>query len=419
MNLVYRFFRLDLKRTDDRNAWYLCLEILWASFLSAAATFNSAYAVRLEATSFQVGLLSSIPALMAIITAIPAGWFLQRRSNPKKWILGSLAIHRAGFLLVAAVPWILLPFISQGFLVVIILILISIPANFFNVGFIPMLGETTPEDRRAAVFSARSVINNAVLMIFTFLFGQWLKHIAFPVNYQAMYLVGFITSMMSNYYLFKIVVPDRPVQPQQPRERKSFGIIVRQLKEFSTEHSAFIRITRNTLMHGIGLWAASPLYVLYYLRERHASEDWLGLLTTLTAISVIAGNAFYRWLIRKIGEQRTLRISIMIVGIYPILAGISPTLTPILFAACLNGFNSAGVNLSHFNTLLKSTPEHNRPGYTAIYMTVMNVGAFIMPLVGVTVADQIGLPATLIGCGVLSILGSSSFWFSPVKPKNG
>jgi len=49
-----------------------------------------------------------------------------------------------------------------------------------------------------------------------------------------------------------------------------------------------------------------------------------------------------------------------------------------------------------------------------MYMSFVNTGAFIFPLVGVWVADRIGLAPTLIACGIFSILGSTSFWWRPV-----
>jgi hypothetical protein len=32
------------------------------------------------------------------------------------------------------------------------------------------------------------------------------------------------------------------------------------------------------------------------------------------------------------------------------------------------------------STLMKVTPADNRPGYTAVYMTLNNIGAFLLPL---------------------------------------
>jgi predicted MFS family arabinose efflux permease len=114
------------------------------------------------------------------------------------------------------------------------------------------------------------------------------------------------------------------------------------------------------------------------------------------------------------GEQPTLKRTIVLMGVYPILVGLVPHLTPILLLSALNGLVVPGVNLSHFNTLLRSIPADSRPSYTAVYMTIMNIGAFVGPLVGVAIANVIGLGPTLIIAGVLSVVGSTSFWWWPV-----
>jgi hypothetical protein len=81
----------------------------------------------------------------------------------------------------------------------------------------------------------------------------------------------------------------------------------------------------------------------------------------------------------------------------------------------LNGLIVPGINLSHFNTLLKVTPASNRPGYTALYITIMNIGAFVGPLIGIALAGIFGVGNTLILGGILSILGSTSFWLWPIQ----
>jgi predicted MFS family arabinose efflux permease len=86
----------------------------------------------------------------------------------------------------------------------------------------------------------------------------------------------------------------------------------------------------------------------------------------------------------------------------------------ILIATAVNGLITPGLNLSHLNTLLKVTPEGNRPGYTALYMTVANLGIFAGPLIGVALADRVGLAPALIVCGAASVIGSTSFWWWPV-----
>jgi MFS family permease len=414
---MYRLFKLDMGLLAHRNAWYLIVEMFWASMLSAAATFNAAYAIRLGATNTQVSLLSSVPALMAVLVSIPAGRFLQKRSKRKPWLLWAIGIYRFGFLLVIFVPWLPEGLLSQGLLLVLLLVTISIPAHFFNVGFIPMLSEVIPEEMRAAVFSARNIFFNVVLSVCGLLFGFWLDRIRFPINYQTLYLFGFACSMVSIYFLTRVEVPDSPAAPAPIPGTRSLRARWELFRRAAAEKPGFTRITFNTLLHGLGVWMALPLYVLYFVRQLGAGEGWLGVNGTAASLGTILGYLLWRRIIQRQGEANILRFTIVCVGLYPIFVGLSDSLSLILLGTAVNGLLVPGVNLSHFNTLLRVTPPDERPSYTALYMTTANIGAFVSPILGVGLANVIGLAPALIICGTLSMIGSLSFWLWPVERK--
>jgi MFS family permease len=413
--LFYRLIRYDPNNIDDRNALYLVVEVFWAAILSAVAGFNGAYALRLGSTNTDIGLLTSLPALLAVILSIPAGQFLQARSRRKPWVLWALFFSRAGYLLVALVPFLKILGLNQGTLVVALLIVISAPANLFNVGWIPMLAEIIPEDRRSAVFAARNITANATVSILGFLFGQWLNSIIFPINYQILYVVGFLASMLSSYNLIKLQVPEAvsitPLDAASNSLKGQFNL----LKKAIVEQPNFMRLTTNTILYGIGLWLASPLYIVYYVRSLHASDAWIGLQGTVLSVTTILGWLFWRWMATRHSEYSILKSTIVTIGLIPLLVGLLPNLNLILLVVALNGLLSPGVNLCHLNTLMKVMPADQRPVFTALYTTLVNIGAFVCPLIGVEVANLVGLAPTLIMFGVLSIVGASSFWWRPVK----
>jgi MFS family permease len=192
----------------------------------------------------------------------------------------------------------------------------------------------------------------------------------------------------------------------------------REVRNDFAENPAFVRITRNTLLHGFGVWMAAPLYALYFVRQLEASDAWLGLNGTIAAIGTIAGYSLWRWLIARWGEPVCLKRTIVLIGIYPVLVGLTPSLPVILGYGVLNGLIAPGTNLSHFNLLLSVTPANARPRFTAIYVTIMNIGAFVSPLVSVAIAEYVGLAPMLVVSGLLSIIGSTSFWWSPVLAEN-
>jgi MFS family permease len=414
--LIFRFLKLNPENIQQRNAYYLVIELFWAGILGSAATFNAAFALRLEASNTDVGYLSSIPALLAVLVSLPAGRYLQARAKRTSVILWALLVYRLSFLLVAAVPWLEGLHIPLGSLVVWVLILGTIPAHFFNVGWIPLIAEAVNERSRAGLVTARMMISYAVTALFSLLFGQLLSYVTFPYNYALMYLIGFAASMVSMVYLLKLEIPDAVPVVRQPGARLNLAHV----RQAIADHPGLTRITINTFFYGLGLWLAAPLYILRYVRELDAKDAWIGLSGTVATLAAIIATPVWRKVIARWGKSATLKGTIVLVGFFPIAAGLSPSLTLILVAVAFNNLVSAGVNLSHFTTLLEVTPEENRPGYTSWYISLVNTGAFICPLLGVVIAGRLGIAPTLVLCGMLSILGATSFWWWPVKvPERG
>ena len=319
-------------------------------------------------------------------------------------------------------------------MVVLILVMISVPGNIFNVGWTPVLAEIVPEHRRAAVFTARNIINQATVSVVVFLCGQWLSRMVFPINYQVLFAFGFLVSLLSSYYLLKLEVPESHVQAVEAGEDGSpdgsrarihtlkgwvgyFKRSALDLREEVKQYPEFGRITTNTLLHGLGMWMAGPLYALYFVRQLNASDAWLGLNGTLGCIGTIVGYSLWRWLIVRWGEPVCLKRTIVLAGGYPILVGLMPALPVILVLGMMNGLIAPGVNLSHYNTLLRVIPADSRPRYTAIYMTIMNLGAFVCPMISLAIVNWIGIETMLVVSGLLSVIGSSSFWWHPVQGK--
>ena len=403
------------------NSWYLCVEVFWAAMYASAQSFAGAYAIRLGASNSEVSLLSSIPALTAAVILLPVGHFLQYRARPTVWILASLLVARAGTLLYVAVPWVHLGNLSPGAQFVGVFALLTIPNHFFNLGFVPFLAQALPENIRADTFAARNVLIGAVMSLSNFGFGLWLGWMAFPANYQVMFVFGFVTSAVSLYYLYRVNISEVPrraaTQAASPAVARQSSSYLKEWVDFfkaSWKVKAFAQITLNTFLYGTGLWAATPLLLLHFVRNLGATDRWLGELGAVSSLATIFGYIFWRQVIRRWGEPKTLRWTIVGMGIYPVLAAIVPSLTAILFAAALNGIIAAGVNLTHLNTFLRVIPAEERHNYTALHMTLMNVGAFILPLVGIALANRVGFVPVLIGCGLMSSIGATSFWIWPV-----
>jgi MFS family permease len=396
----------------EYNARYLEIEVFWAGLLSAAAAFNAAYALRLGATNAEIGLLSSIPALLALLITIPAGQLLNRRARRMPWVVGSLALARAGYLMVALIPFLRLP--NPGALVIWALILLSAPASVFGVGWNSMLADVVPEEKRARLFAARNIISAAVITAGAFVAARWLAVTVFPINYQVVYLVGFAGAAISTFYITRMRVPDSVVAPATT-QRITPRVLIAGARDAFRQQPDFTKIVVSTLAHGVGLWMIGPIYVLYFVRQLGASDGWIGANATIANLTPVIGYAIWQRVVARRGENWVLRLTISLIGFYPVLVGLTPNLTLILIWTALQGLIAPGVNLGHFPMLLKVCPAEGRPLYIGIYTTIMNIGAFVMPLVGVWLADRIGFMPVLIVGGAMCLLGSSLFRWWPLK----
>ncbi len=399
------------------NAWYICVEVFWSTLFAGAMSFAGAFAIRLGASNSEVSLLTALTALTAALVLLPAGLFLQKRRRPKNWILSGLMLYRVGTLLFVLLPWMELG-LPKGTLFVIMFTLLTIPMHFFNLGFVPLLAEAIPEPQRADAFTARNVVQGAAMALSTFMLGLWLGRVAYPANYQLLFGFAFVVAMVSLYFLAKVQVPDADHPPAAPAGAVLPASPLQRGAEIFTapfQVQGFTRMFTNSFIFSIGLWAAAPLFLLYPVRALGASEAWLGAYGAVGNLAVIAGNLFWRRVISRWGEPRVLKFTVLGLGFFPLLMGATPSLNLILVLVGLNGLLSAGFSLSHFNTFLKVIPASKRHNYTALYLTLANVGAFVAPLVAVWLGgDHYGFGPVLVICGLLTIVGSLSFWLWPV-----
>jgi hypothetical protein len=81
------------------------MDIDWFGILSRSSiNFLSIYATRLGATGFQIGLLSSMAAVVSLMLAIPTGRWLETQ-NINKAVFRATVWYRLGYLLWVPLPW--------------------------------------------------------------------------------------------------------------------------------------------------------------------------------------------------------------------------------------------------------------------------------------------------------------------------
>jgi MFS family permease len=420
ISIVRRYLtKLKFRSDQERNFFLLYVEAFLMPFTGIAGAFAGAYAVRLGATNTEIGLMNSIPSLLVILVSIPFGRMLQTSGRKMFWILGGISLYRIGYMLFARAPMMGGSLFSPGVIFISMFALVAVPIQFYNIGTVGVMIDVVPEERRAAVFTTRNAISSIINIAGVFLAGQWLGRMVFPGNYQILFLVSGFMALLSLFAWLglRYTSSGGGTRPDSTAQLHQLSL-ANQLKELShvfRGHPMFSRFMVNTLLLNTGMWLVGPLYVLYTVRQLGASDAWIGTAGTVASLASLIGLLVGRRLIEWWGALVTQRRLVLFMGIYPVMVGLAPSLTLILVIGGLYNLLTPGFSLSNYNVWLKVVPAAQREDATAIFNTVMSIGPFIFPLIGVSLAEHFGISPVLIGSGLLAFLGSISFWVWKIR----
>ncbi|MDE3089171.1 MAG: MFS transporter [Chloroflexota bacterium] len=393
------------KTIDAQNAWNLYADIAWWGILAGiVSTFLSVFVIRLGGSDMHVGLLSALPALVTIFASIPGSRLVERETKPLLVLLVSAFLNRLGYLLVALVPLFFLT--NRADVVVVLVGLLAIPGAVANVAFTTMFGHAVEPEHRARVVSIRNVWIGITSTAIALIGGKFLDLLEFPINYQILFAVAFAGSMMSQYYLTRIRMPADPAPVRtmaSPRRGRGYFAMFR-------ESRGFARFALTSFIFHWGLFFAVPLYSIYWVRHLNASDGWVGLINMVGSATTIFFFPLWGRLTAQRGNRPAVILATMGLTLYPFFTALSPSVEWILVVSLLGGVFSSGYALAFFNGLLEVCPEENRASHIAAYNTLINIAAFVSPILSTSLTDVFGIQAMLMLGAGLRLLGALLIW---------
>ena len=386
----------DPRYRTDRNIYHLYFEVVWWALFGVATSYNSVYAIRLGASNTLVGLLSSVPALMAILLRFPAARVVERSTNRVPLITRSFALACSYCFLTALLPFFVTNNLAEVF--VALVILSRIPANLDFAGWDSLIADIVPERRRPRVVSLRFSLVNACLVVLMPIAGWWLEWAPSPLNYQVLYLAGFVGAMLCFFHKAQLRPPG-----QGSRERESSGLTLgwALVRRLWGEQRSYLQFVLGIFVLQWAMSLPMALYSIYYVRYLNASDGWIGLRSTLASLAPLIGYRFWPQIIDRWGTRRVLAFGASATMLFPLLTGLSRSLTALLIVQVVYGLLAPAMTLGRYNTLLKICPVEHRPSYIAGHAIVLNVASFLAPMLGVQLLEVIGINAVFfIAAGI-------------------
>jgi MFS family permease len=393
---------LDIKQRNER---YLCIEVAFFGVLSGiVGTFLSVYALRLGATSQDIGLLSALPALVTLVFLIPAGRFLERYHHILRPTVVVGLVQRLQYLLVALV--VLVPVALRVPALIAIIAIGAMAAATGSVAFTVMFGQIVPAADRARVVSVRSLLASLTSAVAALLAGQLLElHLLpFPWNYSALFAAGFAFSLVSLWYVSRLSVP--PIVQAEPAQPAARSLSIRQTLGVVRQTRPFVRYTVATF---VANWAVSlpiPLYALFWVHVLNMGESWIGAIVTLGSLVPMFVFPLWARVAERFGNRAMMAIGCIGIGLFPITTALSPSPEFLLIPAIIGGILTPPWSLGLYNGLFEVIPAQQQPTYISVHTAAMNLAAFTAPLLSAAVlVPLIGIIPALIVGGVARMVG--------------
>jgi MFS family permease len=399
----------DAGSIQGRNVRNLYTETSWFGLLNGlAATFVSVFALRLGATTGQVGWLTALTALVNVVWLIPAARLIERQRRRLPLILITGVLQRLGYLVMALMPFVVVTGRVEA--LIAINTLITLPAAVINTAITSLIPDLTPPEHRGQVVSARWLILSAMATVAALGAGRLLDQMPVPLNYQVLLGGGALLSLFSLRFLRRIQVPDEVTarRVDQPHERYSWSRLRQSLTNVLS-HRAFVRFALASFVFYWGLYLPAALWSVLRVRDLDATDTWIGIIAVVVNAATIAGYFTWGKVSAKWGERRVLIVTGIGVAAYALSTALVPTIAWMIPTSILGGLTWSGCNLALFTVMLGVCPDDHRPSYLAFYTALMNVAAFAAPLLGAALSDWVGIrPAFVVSSG-LRLLGALLF----------
>lgn len=393
--------------------FHLYMEIAWYGVLAGTTiAFLAVFATRQGASLFQIGLLSSVPALVNLVFSLPAGSWLSRQRIGKAVFFSSL-IQRSFYLVMVVLPVLLVPE-AQVWTIVLVTFLMSIPGTAMTVGFNSLFGEAVPVEWRGQVVGIRNAILSVVTTGFTLISGQILEHMAFPTGYQVVFAVGIVGALISSVHLYLLSrlvgtqMAEGIITPPRTAAGRRMAVELRQLYQRGLQ-SLRLDVMRGPfaqlmlLLFGWHLVQFMPIPVItpFVVNELHLSDQVISLATSCFNVTVFLGSLRLSQLTHRFGNKILTGVGIMGLSLFPTLTALGGT--GYIWGNLIGGLAWAFAGGALYNLILEKCPGNDRPAYLAWYSLVSNAAILLGSTTGPAIAGVIDpkLALILFGAGRL------------------
>ncbi len=385
-----------------RNVYLLLFFTLGKGFQLTIATLNvNYYAHSLGYQPDFIGLLSAMPAIGALICAVPAGLLADRFGRKPVLIASAIftPLFLAGIGLGTAPLWLLTCAFLQGMV-----------STAYWVTNLPLLTESTTEQQRVGVFALNSFLLLGV-GAFGNLLGGAIPEIAAsilhvsPASTVAL-RYGVLAAALSTFIFgLPLWFLHEPKRQRLKVSEKNTGVELKPREKWPV--SLFAKLLIPDLLFTMGEGAVVALIQLYFILRFFLLPGALGIIFT---ISGLAGGLFSLTaplFVRRWGKLRIITTVMYLSAPLMILIGFSPTLWLAIIGEYTRSFMRTLIEPVYAAFAMEQVSDRYRATLSGFYAVTWSIGFSIGPTAAGWLQTNVNLSTSFVFGAICLSLSAS------------
>lgn len=367
--------------TDDTRIDYSLRHSLkdaaaFATMTGIGETYFSAFALFLRASTPQIGLLASLPPLLASFVQLFSAWLGRLTGRRKAIVLAGASLQGLTLLPVAILP---ILFSDYGVpLLIASIVIYQCGAHLSTPQWGSMMGDIVPVRRRGRFFARRTRIVSLMTFVSLIVGGLALQFFASRgqtvFGFLFIFTIAMLARMVSVYHLSKMHDPPGHVAALEIPLGAGWWQRLHQ--------SNFVRFSVFFALMQFAVAIASPFFTVYMLRDLEFSYlAFMGNTGMSIFVQFLTLNQWGR-ISDIFGNRRILATTGVLVPLMPLMWIFSSNYAYLLCVQALSGLTWAGFTLSASNFLYDLISRDKRATFLAIHNVLASSGIFCGAMLG-------------------------------------
>jgi MFS family permease len=368
-----------------------------------------AFAVALQTSSLQIGILCSVPGFLASIAQLWDTALVRRLKSRKKLVM--LFALMQGLMFLPMLGLAFFPGKSDGWWMILFTAIYSISAALTSPAWGSIMAEVVPNHLRGKYFSLRgslATLANTVTFLTAGIFLTFLVHKELW-GFAVLFGAACIFRLISVGLLTKLY--EMPLMNDVPKPSKSGNFV----RELTTTNLGRYMLFLFCMSFAVNI--GSPYFAVYQLHDLKQSYFTFAALGTISSVATLLTITRWGKVADRVGNLKVLLVAGALIPFIPLLWLISTNLVVLGFVQAFSGLAWAGFNLCSVNYLYDATSGDDRTKYLAYFNCGNGLAAGVGALLGGFLVTHMPV---LRGSQVLSIFlisgilrGAASLIFLP------